>query len=224
MPAFAGFPDALFGFFDDLDTHNDRAWFETNKARYRVEWLEPAVAYCDAVLPALARLEPPAHGEARVNGSIWRIQRDTRFSADKTPYKVGLSMAFWIGADRKRGVSHYLGIDPEGAVVGCGMYGFERDALARYRAHVASDAGAALHDAVSALVATGWRLGGDALKTVPRGMDPDHPRAALLRHKGLYVMRDLDRAVITSPRVVEETVAAWRAASPFAAALAAAVA
>ena len=75
--------------------------------------------------------------EARVNGSIFRINRDTRFSKDKTPYKDHLDFWFWEG-QRKTALSGlFLRIAPAAVTVGAGAHGFDPTRLARYRAAVA---------------------------------------------------------------------------------------
>lgn len=216
MSDFPGFPPALFDFLDDLREHNDRDWFKAHRDRYEASWLAPAQAFVEAMNASLADFEPAPHGEPRVNGSIWRIQRDTRFSQDKAPYKANLAMQFWYGDDKKIGPSYYISLDPESCVLGAGVYQMDPPTLARYRDAVAGSAGAPLQDHVDALLAAGWTVGGDATKRVPRGYDADHPRAELLKHKGMYVMAHASHDDLTSARAISAVTEAWRAAEPFA--------
>lgn len=217
MPAFPGFPDDLLPFLSDLAEHNDRDWFEANKARYHAAWIEPARAFVTAATDALQAFDPAPTGAPKVNGSLFRLQRDTRFSADKTPYKTNLAMLFWYGSNKKTNPSLYLGLSPEeGCTLGVGMYGFDKAALARYRAAVAGPQGATLADAIDALTAEGWTTGGEQLKTAPRGVDPDHPRIALLRHKSLYLAVDGDLDAMHTPEAVAYAVSVWRTATPVA--------
>ncbi len=98
-PPFA-FPSDTLDFLDELGSHNTRAWFEANRARYQAAYVEAAKAFIEAVTPILEAIIPGIHAEPRVLGSIFRINRDTRFSPDKRPYKDHLDLWFWEG-DRK---------------------------------------------------------------------------------------------------------------------------
>jgi uncharacterized protein (TIGR02453 family) len=94
------FPPDTLGFLRDVRRHNERTWFEANRSRYEAGYIEPAKAFVAAVAPALEAIVPGIKAEPRVLGSIFRINRDTRFSKDKRPYKDHLDFWFWEG-DRK---------------------------------------------------------------------------------------------------------------------------
>lgn len=217
MSAFSGLSPDLIPYLVDLEDHNDKDWFNAHKDRYTRAWLEPAVAFVDALLPRITTLSPPIHGEARVNGSIWRIQRDIRFSKDKTPYKTHQAFRFWYGNDKKAGAGFYVRVSEGGAGLGAGLFHMERDQLERYREVVASPEGATLQRLIDGLKAAGWDVGGEATKRVPRGYDADHPRAELLKHKGLYVIRETqpDPRFFT-PEAIDVVVDAFQAAAPLA--------
>ena len=83
-PRFA-FPAGTLEFLADLGPHNSKFWFDANRQRYEAAYLDPAKAFVDAIGPRLRELVPGIATEARVNGSIFRVNRDTRFSKDKTP-------------------------------------------------------------------------------------------------------------------------------------------
>ncbi|MCB9663728.1 MAG: DUF2461 domain-containing protein [Alphaproteobacteria bacterium] len=217
MTTFPGFPADLQPFLADLAAHNDRAWFAAHRARYEQALLEPAKAFVTAMLEPLAAFDPPVHGAPQVNGSIFRIARDTRFSADKTPYKTNAAFHFWHGDDKKSGASFYLGIEPDGVHAGAGAFAIPKERIGRYRDAVAGPRGVALAEAVDALRAQGWTTGGEATVRVPRGFDPDHPRAELLKHKGFYVVRELDLGeALHGPQVVDHVIEGFRAAAPVA--------
>ena len=84
----------------------------------------------------------------------------------------------------------YVEVSPRGVRTGAGFYRADPPQLAAYRAAVAHDlTGGQLDEIVTGLRADGWDVGGDRLKTSPRGYDTDHPRIDLLRHRSLYAMR-----------------------------------
>jgi len=89
---FAGFPPEGLAFLDGLARDNTKAYFDAHRATYESALLEPAKAFVVALGEELhTRVSPAIRAEPRVNGSILRINRDTRFSADKTPYKDHLT-------------------------------------------------------------------------------------------------------------------------------------
>ena len=185
---FEGFTKETVRFLGGLRAHNDRDWFEAHRKDYEGAYLGPAMAFAEALAPRLRKIEPDVSVEPRVNGSIMRINRDIRFSKDKSPYKDHLDMWFWAG-DRKGWDTSgfWFRLTPDRLMLGAGMHGFDPQALARYRAAVLNDKkGAALAAVVAKLGKAGYEVGGESYKRPPAGVAADHPRAALLRHGGLY--------------------------------------
>jgi uncharacterized protein (TIGR02453 family) len=116
-------------------------------------------------------------------GRVFRPYRDTRFSADKSPYKTN------IAAHNDAG---YISLSSGALGVGTGLYMPSSDQLGRFRAAVASDpSGVQLVHLVEALRRNRIQLSAhEVLKSAPRGYSPDHPRIDLLRHKGLTAWRE----------------------------------
>ena len=107
MPDFTGFPAETPRFLGDLAGNNNKAWFDANRAAYDEYWVAPAKQFVDAVGEALVDIAPRIEAQPRVNGSIFRVNRDIRFSKDKRPYKEHLDFWFWEG-ERKRAVSGFF--------------------------------------------------------------------------------------------------------------------
>lgn len=208
---FAGFSEDVMAFYRELAANNTREWFDANKDRYESSVLGPAQDFVLALGRRLAVLMPEITFDAhRRNGvgSIFRIQKDVRFSRDKSPYKTNLGMLFWVDQGRsKRLCPHfYVGVYPEGGLVHAGLRGMPSSLLRRYREAVAAPKeGEALRSILDTFVEDpGLRVGPESLKRVPRGYDPDHPRASLLRHDGVFVETEyLDPELVTSPDFVE---------------------
>src|SRR6201999_3134726 len=96
--SFAGFPRAGLDVLAGLATDNTREYFDAHRADYETALLQPAKDFVVALGERLhARVSPGLRAEPRVNGSILRINRDTRFSSDKRPYKEYLDFWFWEG-------------------------------------------------------------------------------------------------------------------------------
>ena len=192
VPAFRGFTSDTVKFLKGLSRNNSKTWFEAHRGDYDAHYIEPAKAFVTAIGPGLTKISPKINAEPRVNGSIFRINRDTRFSKDKTPYKDHLDLWFWSG-DKKGWDTpgFFLRITPKRLILGAGMHRFETPQLDKFRAAVVdAKQGGAVGTLVSKLGKAGYALGDPKYKKVPRGFDADHPRAALLRHGGLAATWD----------------------------------
>jgi len=195
--AFTGFPREGLGFLEGLARENTKAYFDAHRATYESALLEPAKAFVVALGEELhARVSPAIRAEPRVNGSILRINRDTRFSADKVPYKEHLDFWLWEGEGPSRErPGYFVRLRPGTVTVGVGMHRFERPVLDAYREAVGAErTGRELEAAIArATELPGVTVGGgEAYKRVPQGYGPDHPRADLLRHNALYVSGEWD--------------------------------
>jgi uncharacterized protein (TIGR02453 family) len=184
---FSGFPKRTVTFLRDLAAHNDREWFAAHKAEYESAVMAPARAFVQEMGMRLRRLSPGIRFDPRA--SIFRIYRDTRFSADKTPYKTNLGIYFWEGPGaRLEGSGYYFHLEPPALILGGGLYVIPRPLLERYRRAVADpEYGPELVAMVNKIVARpGYTLGGEHYKRVPAGYDAAAESARLLRHAGLY--------------------------------------
>jgi uncharacterized protein (TIGR02453 family) len=191
MAAFGGFPPETIRFLRDLRANNRKDWFDAHRGDYETYWVAPAKAFVVAAGELLAPLAPEIQAEPRVLGSIFRINRDTRFARDASPYKDHLDFWFWEG-ERRRAVSGFFArLTPEVVGIGAGCHGLDPEGLARFRRAVADPAtGAELAGVAGRLEAAGYELGGAALKRPPAGFDGDGPAGRFLLHKALFVHHD----------------------------------
>ena len=210
------FPIQTLAFLEDLATHNDKAWFDANRSRYEEHWLAPARAFVDAVGPKLKTLSPSVEWAPKVNGSIFRINRDTRFSKDKTPYKVQVDLWFWQG-DRRGWDSpgFFFRLTPQQLIIGAGMHTMQKEVLSNFRAAVDRD-GDALAAALRPIQEhPELKLGTDAGKLVPRGYAKDHKHAELLKLKGLWGgYEDEVPSIVHEPGFADWCVERWAVTMP----------
>jgi uncharacterized protein (TIGR02453 family) len=218
-PAFRGFPDARGDFFLALALHNDRDWFQAHRTEYEEGWAAPMAALLEEVRAGLRG----AYGRRALGApKVFRIHRDVRFSKDKSPYKT--HVAGWIPVETGRPASPgaspaaiYLHLGVDERFTGAGCWRLEPDALKRWRAAVLDPRrGALLTRRLAPLLADGWSTSAaETLARVPAGLDPDHPRAALLRLKGLVVdPGEVPRRLVTRPDLVPWLIEQARAAAP----------
>jgi uncharacterized protein (DUF2461 family) len=184
-------------FFHELAAANDRGWWQANRARY-----DEARSRFVEVLDGLDGWGP------------WRIYRpnnDVRFG-NRPPYKTFLGAV----AERVDGVGAFVQVSERGLLVGTGIPMPAPDQLAALRSAIADDgSGPALEGAIAAVGATGGRVHGgrhEPLKRTPRGIEPDHPRAELLRWKGIEVdVRPTTAAAVPDALELGDPIHRWLA-------------
>ncbi|MHA7284335.1 DUF2461 family protein [Arthrobacter sp. TMS2-4] len=166
--------DEAQSFFARLEADNTREFWARQRKLYDVGIRPVFTAVCAALTVF----------------SDWRIYRphnDVRFRADSPPYKTFIGAV----AERPDGVGAFLRVSSLGLLVATGLPFPAADQLAAFRAAVADDvSGAALIAAVGAVTTRGMMVRpgrAEPLKRVPRGYPAGHPRADLLRWKGLEV-------------------------------------
>jgi uncharacterized protein (TIGR02453 family) len=206
---FDGFgPDAL-GFLRRLERNNRRDWFERHRPVFEREVRDPMRALVEEMDVRLARMAPELVGDPK--RSIFRIHRDVRFSADKSPYKTNAACQFYH-CDAGRGA----GQDAEGAGAGLyfqiargecfvagGMWMPARAALDRIREAIA-DAPEDFEDLLraSAFRRRFRRLDQEALlKRMPRGYAETHPAAEWLRYRSFTATRLMTEREVESRRL-----------------------
>ena len=101
MAKFSGFPREYFSFFNQLKKNNSKEWFEKHRGDYDEFVLHPAREFVIEMGKKLRKIAPGVNAIPKVNQSLFKINRDVRFSKDKSPYKTYMGIWLWEG-DRKR--------------------------------------------------------------------------------------------------------------------------
>jgi uncharacterized protein (TIGR02453 family) len=158
-----------------------------------------------------------------VSPHYFRIQRDTRFAKDKTPYKTYVAADLPLrpapeGADQHSVPGLYMSFGLEGEYVAFGAWHMSPEALHRYRAALDhAQHGAHVQSIVHDLLADGWKLEAmETLKRTPTGYAHDHPRAELLKRKGLAVATSPSDDILTSPKILDWAEERFRRVAPLA--------
>ncbi len=195
-PRFSGFPRETFQFLSDLRQNNSRGWFEANRARYDSSWKIPALDLIAALAAPMAALDPPLKAEARLNGSLRRINRDVRFSRDKSPYKARLHMIFWSGSHPNRSPTMHFVLNPDGLGYGAGVFGLAPADLQSIRDRIVDRAERQrLLAAVAQATAAGCSFGAPDLARLPKGYDASGDWEHLLRRKSLVMRTMQDNSI-----------------------------
>jgi uncharacterized protein (TIGR02453 family) len=187
---FQGFSKETVKFFKDLRKKNTKKWFEAHKGDYEALVMQPSKAFVQAMGDKLRAHIPDIVAVPKINKSLFRINRDTRFSPDKSPYKTNMGIFFWEGnRPRMECPGFYFHLEPNKLLLGVGLYMFPKYLFDTYRKSVVhAKYGKDLAEIVAKIQKKkGYQIGGKHYKRVPAGFDPSHPNADLLLHNGIHV-------------------------------------
>jgi uncharacterized protein (TIGR02453 family) len=218
MAEFEGFADASGKFFKALAKKNEREWFLAHKAEFEEGWNAPMKALLADVRAAIDRAY--AHcdlGEPKV----FRIFRDVRFSKDKSPYKTHIGGFIPLARQGRKTtdlpMALYFHVGAKETFGAAGHYIMEPDSLAKFRTAVADDKrGKELEKLLAGLDKKGFPADDhEGFKRVPKGFAADHPRAELLKRKGLVVeFPKLPAGILTSPKLTGWLAGACKTSAP----------
>jgi uncharacterized protein (TIGR02453 family) len=208
MRGFEGFRPAALTFFRGLAKNNRKEWFEEHREQYEREVRAPMIALVEEVDVRLASLIPEIIGSPKK--SMFRINRDIRFSKDKSPYKTHAACWFYhrdagsgVGEAAHGGAGFYFHLEPTGSFCGGGIWMPPRPALQRIRQSLLDD-----HEGFEELVGDrkfkrkfGALSEEEMLTRVPRGVDPLHPAEKLLRYQSFTAGRELTKEELLSAKL-----------------------
>ena len=224
-PKKAYFTPALFDFLKALKKNNNRDWFMKNKARYENDVRDPALRFIDDIGPELRKVSPNLQAVAKpVGGSLFRINRDIRFSKDKSPYKTNVGMSFGHTGGVAHGHSRdraeiapglYMHIAPSDSFGGGGIHMPDGRALGQIRDAIVSDTATWKKVTSDAKFKPMFGPGYDTLKRAPLGYDPSHPFVEDLKRKSFTWGRQFTDSEVTGTDLMERYIEACRAATPF---------
>ena len=201
-------------FFRSLKRNNRREWFQPRKHLFDQHVKTPMLELVSGINAELMKFAPEHATEAK--NAIFRIYRDTRFSADKTPYKTHIAASFSRRGNGRLGAGgFYFSVSPETIEVAAGIYHPDRDVTLLVRNHIAEtyqELNRILADKKARKLA--GALQGDALTRSPKGFDPEHPAANFIKMKDWILDVTLDPRLATSPKLQGEIVARFKAMAP----------
>ncbi|WP_366187073.1 DUF2461 domain-containing protein [Flavobacterium ovatum] len=186
-------------FLDDLKANNNRDWFITNKKRYEVfkkDYHQLVSDFLDEIKPLDASLEM-----LEIKHCTFRINRDIRFSKDKSPYKSHIGVWLSSGTKGNNRAGYYVHIEKGASFIAGGFYAPESDDLKKVRKEIAF-----FHEDLEAILRnktfrkefdTFARTEKSCLKNPPRGYDKEHPAIELLKLKSFEVLQKFDITEIT---------------------------
>jgi uncharacterized protein (TIGR02453 family) len=198
-------PDGL-RFLTQLRSHNERSWFEANKDRFEAGLREPGLRLVTDLEPVLKKVSKHFVADGKPNGgSMSRIYRDTRFSKDKSPYKTALFFHFHHAHGTEDATpAFYFHVEPGASTVGGGVWHPAAPKLDKIRRAIVKSPVAWEKAKGKRGVGAACSMGGEVLKKVPRGFDPEDPNAEDLKRKDFGVHQAAADALLTSASLPAE--------------------
>ncbi|WP_378174430.1 DUF2461 domain-containing protein [Aquimarina sp. SS2-1] len=202
-------PKSSFDFLKDLKKNNHRDWMQEHKKRYQSNEKELKAFYAAVV----ERLNE--HDEIEKT-KVFRINRDVRFSKDKTPYNVHRSVSFSRAGAHRRG-GYYLRLEPGNSLMAGGFFGPEPKDLLRIRKEFEMD-----DQEIRDILANPdfKKAFGDfnseyQVKTAPKGFSKDHPAIDLIKNKSFFVSHQFTDAEVFAPDFLDKLIYHYELLRPY---------
>jgi len=203
-------------FLNGLKFNNNREWFLKNQSGYR-EAKSNFEAFVQAVINEIAAFDPIIRG-LEVKNCVYRINRDIRFSNDKTLYKSHLG-AFIVRGGKKNGdkfAGYYFHIEPGKSMIAGGAYMPLSPWLSAIRENINDEPGKFLKIiSEKSFIKYFDQIEGEKLKSAPKGYAADHPQIDLLKFKSFLVTSDVADEDVLAPEFINHVVSVFKAMKPF---------
>jgi uncharacterized protein (TIGR02453 family) len=209
---FSGFPSDALTFLRGLARNNDRDWFQPRKEIFETQVKAPMIELVGAVNAELAKFAPEYITDPKK--AIYRIYRDTRFSADKSPYKTHIG-AFLPrrGSEKGSAPGFYFAVSAKEVAIAGGVYEPQPPQLLAVRTWL-SENHAAFRKIAKGPEKLMGKLHGESLTRAPKGFPADHPAADLIKMKGWIYYVTLDPKLAITPKISAEVIKRFKIMAP----------
>lgn len=205
-------PD-LLNFLSELKQNNNREWFEENRERYK-ELREHFINFISILIHELSAMDKSL-GYPEARKTVFRINRDIRFSKNKEPYKTNMG-SFISGGGKKIALpGYYFHIEPGACMLAGGMYRPPAPELKLIRKEIfenPKEFRSIINEKEFRI--TFGELYSEKLKTAPMGYPKDHPDIDLIRYKSYTVAKPVSDEFISHPNLMNESLRIFRTMKP----------
>lgn len=202
-------------FLKDLKKNNDRSWMEKNKPRYE-EARENFLSFVSELIAGAGTIDPDI-ATLETKQSVFRINRDIRFSKNKSPYKTNFAAFLCRGGKNSGAGGYYVHLEPGGCFLAGGLYMPGPEVLAAIRQEIDY----CLPEWESILKNSSFKKTFPAgldqehlLSRPPKGYDADNPALPYLKLKSFTISKDVDDQFFTNKNSVSQTVAIFKTLRP----------
>ena len=201
-------------FLSELATNNNREWMAANKKRYekaRLAYLD----LVDAVLHELQKSEPGL-SHLKAKDCVFRLNRDVRFSADKSPYKTNFAAYICPEGRKSFAPGYYLHLQPGNTFIAGGIYMPGSDWLKKIRQEIDYNSEPLLaYLTGKEIQSTFGDMDGESLKRAPKGYQEEHPHIALLKRKSFLLQYAFNDAALLESGLAHIIAGKFKLLKPF---------
>lgn len=201
-------------FLKELALNNHRDWFEANRKRY-LEAKENVLATIAEIIQGAARFDPSVKN-IDAKDTIFRINRDVRFSKNKDSYKTNFAAVISSGGRKSTGAGFYFHLEPGGkTIAGGGVWMPEPAKLAAIRQEI--DYNLPEFEAIlknKVFVKVYGALSDETIKTKPKGYQADNPALPYLKQKSFVAFHGFSDKEVLAPGFTKECISAFAAIQP----------
>ena len=212
--------EEILQFLRDLEQNNNRDWFNANKQRYR-HAQQLWNAFCEELIAEVGRFDA-AIAPLTVANCTYRIYRDTRFSADKTPYKTHFGVFMCPGGKKSMHAGYYFHLGtgtgesyPHAHMLAAGNYCYDPKAIKILREDISDDWDNFSRNVLGAAHSSFTADMEGALKRVPREYPADAPYADWMRMRNFCLVTNVDDAFVLAPDLARRVAALFSTTAPF---------
>jgi len=206
---------ATFKFLKDLKNNNNKPWFDTNRKLYESAKADFYVAV-DKLIENIAKFDEPV-GALKAKDCTFRINRDVRFSKDKSPYKTNIAAYFNQGGKKSNGSGYYLHIEPGKSFAAGGIWMPEPTILAKIRQEIDYSFDEWKKIVESQTFSKKFPAGIDGIETLsrpPKGYDENNPAIKYIKMKGFIVSHPFTNAELQDKNAVKNVAKTFEAIKP----------
>ena len=211
------FHKSTLTFLNDLKENNHKAWFDENRAKYQ-EARNDFENFIQQVLAEMVPLDPDLK-DLEAKRTMFRVNRDIRFSKNKTPYKINIAASLKKGGKKSIHSGYYFHLQPgDKSFAGGGLWAPDSNELKMVRQEIDysfTEFKKILHNSTfKKMYKTLERDEGQVLVNVPKGYEKDNPAAEYLKLKSFFVTRPISDKELTNRNLLKETIANFKAIIP----------
>jgi len=187
--SFNGFTNDTLTFLNNLKNNNNKEWFDANRTIYDEHLLKPSKEFVIDLGKEMIKLFPQINAIPKVNQSLFKINRDIRFSNDKSPYKTHLGILLWDGTAKKmESPGFYFHLECDRIIFYSGLYQLNKEQLENFRSAVVDKKyGNELIEISNEILAyKNYKIGGSFYKRLPKGYPENSLNADFLLFNALW--------------------------------------
>lgn len=203
-----------FRFFDELEHNNNKEWFDVNRERYENHVKKPFQSLVESLIKEVNRLEPGI--EQNPSKCIFRINRDIRFSKDKTPYKLHRAAVFGNNGKKTEGPCYYFHVGIRDIEVGGGMYDVSKENLYKIRQEIFYNS----EELETIILSKDFKntfggIQGEVNKVLPKEYSDFAKTHPYIFKKRFYIGTEFDREEVLTEDFSDKIMSIFRKVKPF---------